>query len=55
MGGAERRLRLALAGAEGPAEVARAVRKRLAEIGRSTAFDWKGLHGRKAAFWALVS
>jgi hypothetical protein len=42
---AKRRLRLALAGAEGPAEVARAVRKRLAEIGRSTAFvDWRRQH-----------
>ena len=40
---AKRRLRLALAGAEGPVEVAREVRKRLAAIARSTAFvDWKG-------------
>jgi hypothetical protein len=40
--GVRRRLRLALAGARGPTEVAREVRKRLATIGRSQAFvDWR--------------
>ena len=43
---AKRRLRLELAGAQGPAEVAREVRKRLATIDRSRSFvDW---HNRKA-------
>lgn len=38
----KRRLRLALAGAEGPAEVAKAVRKRLDAIARARAFvDWQ--------------
>ena len=39
---AKRRLRLALAGAESPAEVAKQVRKRLATIARSRSFvDWQ--------------
>ena len=43
---AKRRLRLELAGAQDPAEVGREVQKRLATIGRSSAFvDW---HQRKA-------
>ena len=41
-GAAKRRLRLELAGAAGPAEVAREVRKRLATVGRSRTFvDWR--------------
>ncbi|HTO80312.1 MAG TPA: hypothetical protein VMJ31_11115, partial [Methylocystis sp.] len=35
---AKRRLRLALAGAQSPAEAARAIRKRIAAISRSRAF-----------------
>ena len=39
---AKRRLRLALAGAESPAEVAKEIRKRLATIARSRSFvDWQ--------------
>ena len=39
---AKRRLRLALAGAQSPAEAARAIRKRIAAISRSRAFvDWQ--------------
>ena len=42
----KRRLRLELAGAEGPGEVAREIRKRLTTIGRSRSFvDW---HNRSA-------
>lgn len=41
---AKRRLRLALAGAQSPNEVAREVRKRLTTIGRSRSFvDWQGI------------
>jgi hypothetical protein len=41
---AKRRLRLALAGAQSPGEVAKEVRKRLATIARSRSFvDWQGL------------
>ncbi len=41
---AKRRLRLELAGAQGPAEVAKEVRKRLATIARSQSFiDWQGM------------
>ena len=39
---AKRRLRLELAGAEGPAELVKEIRKRLATIGRSRTFvDWQ--------------
>src|SRR6185437_2250570 len=41
---AKRRLRLALAGAQSPGEVAKEVRKRLATIARSRSFvDWQGI------------
>jgi hypothetical protein len=41
---AKRRLRLELAGAQSPAELATEVRKRLATIGRSRSFvDWQGI------------
>jgi hypothetical protein len=40
---AKRRLRLELAGAQSPAELAKEVRKRLATIARSRSFsDWRG-------------
>lgn len=43
---AKRRLRLELAGAESPAEVAKEVRKRLTTIGRSQSFiDWRAVRG----------
>jgi Family of unknown function (DUF6880) len=49
----KRQLRLALAGSQGPGELARAIRKRLTELGRSQAFvDWKG---RKALIRDLES
>lgn len=41
---AKRRLRLELAGAQSPGELAKEVRKRLATIGRSRSFvDWQGI------------
>jgi hypothetical protein len=41
---AKRRLRLALAGAQSPGEIAKEVRKRLATIARSRSFvDWQGI------------
>jgi len=41
--GAKRRLRLELAGEEGPADVAREIRRRLSTIARSQSFvDWQG-------------
>src|ERR1700675_1603922 len=41
---AKQRLRLALAGAQSPGELAREVRKRLAAIARSRSFvDWQGV------------
>ena len=41
---AQRRLRMELAGAQSPGELAREVRKRLAAIGRSRSFvDWQGI------------
>ncbi len=41
---AKRRLRLALAGAQSPGEVAKEIRKRLATIARSRSFvDWQGI------------
>jgi hypothetical protein len=41
---AKRRLRLELAGAHSPAELAKEVRKRLFAIGRSRSFlDWQGV------------
>ena len=41
---AKRRLRLELAGAQSPAELAKEVRKRLATIARSRSFiDWQGV------------
>lgn len=43
---AKRRLRLELAGAQSPSEVAREVRRRLTTIGRSRSFvDWQNLRG----------
>jgi hypothetical protein len=41
---ARRRLRLELAGAQSPAELAKEVRRRLATIARSRSFvDWRGI------------
>jgi hypothetical protein len=53
---AKRRLRLALAGAQSPADAAREIRKRLIAISRSRSFvDWQTISRRSDALLSNMS